>query len=171
MAPTSETPPQYTERILAHVAGEDPLAVQARTAGALERLITGVPTNALRARPEPGRWSVAEIVAHLADAEIVGAFRIRTILGSPGVAVAAYDQDRWAASGQYERRDPEKSLALFRAVRDANLALLASLTPDQWRHVGVHSERGPETIERIVRMFAGHDLNHLEQIARILART
>jgi hypothetical protein len=71
-------------------------------------------------------------------------------------------------SGHYEKRNSQKSLEQFRAVREANLALLKSLTPDQWNHYGMHSERGQETIEHIVRMFAGHDINHLNQIEGIL---
>jgi len=163
-----ETPQQYIQRVTAYVEGKQPLAVQAATAKKLERFIKGVPTARLRKRPAPDKWSVSEIVAHLADAEIVGGFRMRLILGAPGTPIAAFDQDSWVTSGHYEKRDPRKSVAQFRVVREANLALLKSLTPAQWKHYGMHSERGQETIEHIVRMFAGHDINHLRQIERIL---
>jgi hypothetical protein len=164
----SETPQQYTQRMLGNVKGKQALAVQAATARKLERLLKGVPVARLRRRPAPDKWSVSEIVAHLADGEIVGAFRIRFILGGPGAPVLAYDQDKWVTSGHYDRRDPRKSVALFRALREANLALLKSLEREQWKLCGLHSERGPETIEHIVRMFAGHDINHLRQIKKIL---
>jgi len=164
-----ETPQQYTQRIVRNVEGKQPLAVQAATAKKLGRLIKGVPSARLRKRPAPDKWSVGEILAHLADAEIVGAFRMRLILGAPGTPVAAFDQDSWVTSGHYEKRDPRKSAEQFRVVREANLALLKSLTPEQWKHYGMHSERGQETIEHIVLMFAGHDLNHLHQIERILS--
>jgi hypothetical protein len=166
----NETPQQYTKRILGNIEGQDPLAVQAATPGTLERLIDGVPAATLRARPAPDKWSVGEILAHLADGEIVGAFRLRFILGAPGSPIVAYDQDRWVKSGHYEKRDPRKSLEQFRVLREANLALLESLEPEQWKQYGLHSERGQESIEQIVRMFAGHDLNHLKQIEEILAR-
>jgi len=91
------------------------------------------------------------------------------ILGAPGTPIAAFDQDAWVISGHYEKRDPRKSLELFRALREANLALLKSLTPEQWKHYGMHAERGQESIEHLVRMFAGHDINHLQQVERILA--
>jgi hypothetical protein len=164
----SETAQQYIQRITAHVDGQQPLAVQAATAKKLERLIKGVSTSKLRERPAADTWSASEIVAHLGDAEIVTGFRMRLILGAPGSPVAAYDQDSWVTSGHYEKRDPGKSLELFSAVREANLALLASLTLDQWKQYGMHSERGQETIEHIVRMTAGHDTNHLQQIERLL---
>src|SRR5262249_18405679 len=151
-----------------YVEGKEPLAVQAATAKRLEQLLAGVPAARLRKRPAPGKWSVSEIVAHLADAEIVGAFRMRLILGSPGVAIAAYDPDTWNTSGHYDARDPRKSVEQFRVLRAGNLALLESLTPEQWRHDGVHSERGRESIELMARMFAGHDINHLRQVEAIL---
>ena len=164
----NETPQQYTQRILGYVEGKEPLAVQAATAEKLERLIEGVPTSELRNRPAADKWSVSEIVAHLDDAKIVTGFRIRMILGTPGAAIAAYDADSWVTSGHYEKRDPRKSVEQFRVFREANLALLESLTPEQWKHYGMHSERGQETMELIVRMAAGHDINHLQQIERIL---
>ena len=164
----NETPQQYTQRVLSQLAGKPPLAVQSATAKKLDRLIKNVPRAKLRKRPAPDKWSVSEILAHLADAEIVAGFRMRLVLGSPGAPITAFDQDLWATSGHYDKRDPRKSLEQFRAFRHANLALLKSLTADQWKHYGVHSERGEESIERIAAMFAGHDINHLQQIERIL---
>lgn len=161
-----ETPQQYIQRITAHVDGKQPLAVLAATAKKLERLIKGVPAVKLRKRPAADKWSISEIMAHLADAEIVIGFRLRMVLGAPGTPITAYDQDSWVTSGHYEKRDPRKSVELFRVVRQANLALLKSLTAEQWKHYGMHSERGQETVEHIVRMTAGHDLNHLQQIER-----
>jgi hypothetical protein len=164
-----ETPQQYTARILSYMEGKQPLKVQAATAKKLASLIKGVPTAKLRKRPAPEKWSVAEILAHLADTEIAGGWRMRLILGAPGTPVAAFDQDSWVTAGHYEKRDPRKAVEQFRVLREANLALLKSLKPEQWKHFGIHSERGEESIERIAKMFAGHDLNHVQQIERILA--
>ncbi|MGA8867598.1 MAG: DinB family protein [Candidatus Sulfotelmatobacter sp.] len=166
----NETPQQYTQRVLGYIEGKQPLAVQAATAKKLARLLKGVPTGKLRKRPATGKWSVSEIVAHLADAEIVGGFRMRLILGAPGTPIAAFDQDSWVTSGHYEKRDPRKSIEQFRVLREGNIAMLKSLKPEQWQHYGMHSERGQETIEHIVRMFAGHDINHLRQIESILGK-
>jgi DinB superfamily len=166
----NEIPEQYTQRILGYVESKEPLAVQAATADKLDRLIKDMTTAELRKRPAPEKWSVSEIIAHLADGEIVGGFRMRLILGSPGIPIVAYDQDKWVISGHYDKRDPQKSVEQFRVLREGNLALLRSLEPEQWKHYGMHSERGQESIEQIVRMFAGHDINHLQQIEKILAR-
>lgn len=165
----NETVQQYTKRILAHTQGLDSLKVQAATPKKLDRLVKGVTTAKLRKRPAPEKWSVAEILAHLADTEIVVGWRMRSILGAPGTAVQAYDQNAWNASLHYDKRDPRRDLVQHRVLREANLALLKTLTPAQWKQFGMHSERGQESIEQIVKMVAGHDLNHLQQIERILA--
>jgi len=146
------------------------MKVQAATPRKLAQLLQRTSTARLRKRPAPDKWSVNEILAHLADTELVGGFRIRLILGAPGTPIVAFDQDAWVTSGHYDKRDPRKSLAQFTALREANLELLKSLTRQQWKLYGMHAERGSETIERIVQMFAGHDLNHIQQIERILGR-
>jgi uncharacterized damage-inducible protein DinB len=164
-----ETVEQYKERIMGYLGRQDPLQVQADTVGKIERLVKAVPAARLRKRPAPGKWSVAEILAHLADGEIVAGYRMRSILGAPGTPIVAYDQDKWAESQNYAQCDPKMSLRVLRTLREADLALLRSLRPEQWQQFGVHAERGKETIERIVQWIAGHDINHLRQIEAILA--
>jgi len=165
-----ETAQDYTRRILGNIAGKDPLKMQTATPRALAKLIKGASASKLRKRPAPSKWSVGEILAHLADAEIVVAWRLRAILAAPGTPIQAYDQDALAAARNYAKHDPRRSLEQFRAVREANLALYKSLTPEQWKHSGMHAERGEETLERILQMMAGHDLNHLKQIENIVEK-
>lgn len=163
-----ETPQEYVQRILGYVGAQDPLSIQRRTAKTLAGLIKGTAASRLRQRPAPGKWSIAEILAHLADTEIVASWRIRSILGAPGTPLQAFDQDTWVTAGHYDRRDPRQSLELFRVLREVNLALYKTLTPEQWKHHGMHAERGVETVEHTVRLFAGHDLNHTRQVEQIL---
>jgi uncharacterized damage-inducible protein DinB len=165
----SETPQQYTQRIMAHAQGQDPIKIQSTTNKKLARMIKGASPAKLRKRPAPDKWSVAEILAHMADVEIVVGWRLRSILGAPGAPVQAFDQDAWVTAGHYEKRDPRKSIELQGALRDANLALLKSLSSEQWKHYGQHSERGQESIRHIAEMIAGHDLNHIHQIELILS--
>jgi hypothetical protein len=165
----SETPQQYSQRIMKMIEGKDPLKTQSATPKKLASLLKRTAPSKLRKRPAPDKWSVAEILAHLADTEIVVGWRIRSILGAPGTPIQAFDQDAWAATGNYAKRDPRKSIEQFRAVRDANLALYKSLSPEQWKHFGMHAERGEESLQRILHMMAGHDINHISQIERILA--
>lgn len=163
-----ETTEQYINRILGTLGDQQPLKVQARTADRLAKLVKGVPNSRLRKRPAPEKWSVGEILAHLADTEVVHAWRVRLILGSNGAAMQGFDQDAWVGALHYSRRDPREAIETFRAVRKANLSLLKTLAPEQWENHGIHSERGKETVRHITKMFAGHDLNHLRQIEAIL---
>jgi len=89
--------------------------------------------------------------------------------GAPGTPTQAYHQEAWAAAGQYSKRDAHKSLEQFRIFREANLALLKSLSSEHRQLSGMHAERGEESIERLTQLIAGHDINHLEQVERILA--
>jgi DinB superfamily len=164
-----ETPQQYIQRMLGYVGDQEPLKVQAATPKKIERLLKGAAPAKLRKRPAPGKWSVAEILAHIADTELVGGYRMRAILGAPGTPIQGFDQDAWVVALHYDKRDPRKSFAQFCTLREANLALLKTLTPEQWEYHGMHSERGRETVAHIASMFAGHDINHLGQIERILA--
>jgi hypothetical protein len=164
-----ETAEQYRQRMFGHLGVSDPLKLQAAAPAKLAKLLKGVSAAKARKRPAPGKWSIAEIVAHIADTELVGGYRIRAILGNPGTPIIGFDQDVWVTALHYDKRDLKRSLEQYRALREANLALLKTLTPEQWKHHGMHNERGPETVETIARMFAGHDLNHFQQIERILA--
>jgi hypothetical protein len=162
-----ETVKQYVSRIRGLVGGKDPLRVQAATPGRLRKLVRRLPARRLKRRPAPGKWSIGEILAHLADAELVGGNRIRTILGAPGTPIQAFDQDDWAKAMRYREQDAHTSLEAFCVLRERNLALLRSLSPRQWKQYGMHQERGKESVTRIVEMFAGHDLNHLKQVERL----
>jgi uncharacterized damage-inducible protein DinB len=163
-----ETPQQYIQRILGYIEGQEPLQVQQETAKKLQKLVKPLSKKQLSTRPEPGKWSIAEILAHLADAEIVGSWRMRLVIGQDGVPIQAFDQDVWAEAFDYAKRDPKVSLETFRALRENNLRMLKALPKNLWEHHGMHSERGKETLAHIVRMFAGHDLNHLAQVEGVV---
>ena len=163
-----ETARQYIHRILGYVEGQDPLKVQRTTAAKLKKSIHGLTLKQLKWRPEPGKWSIAEIIAHLADAEIVGSWRMRSIIGEDGITIQPFDQDAWASVFQYQKRDARHSLETFRVLRENNLAMLKEISPEIWDHHGMHLERGKETVAHVVRMFAGHDTNHLLQVERLV---
>lgn len=162
-----ETPQEYTKRIRGYVDGKDPLKIQKSTAKKLQKLIKPLSKKQMRRRPGPDQWSIAEILAHLSDAEVVGSWRLRLILGNSGLPIQAYDQEVWAKTFKYADRDPKESLKVFRVLRENNLELLKSVPAELWENHGMHAERGKETIARVVEMFAGHDLNHLQQVEKI----
>ena len=163
-----ETAEQYRNRMLGNLSDQDPLKVQAATPQKLARLLKGVPGAKLRKRPAPGKWSIHEIVVHMADTEIVYGFRVRLILGAPGATLIGFDQDQWVTALHYDRRHTAIALEQFAALRKATVAMLKTISPVQWKHSGMHSERGEESVETTVSMMAGHDINHLAQIERIL---
>jgi hypothetical protein len=163
----TETTQQYVARILGNIEGKDPLKVQRTTAKKMEKAIKRLSKKQLRRRPKPGKWSIAEILAHVADTEVVASWRMRLILGSDGTPIQGFDQDVWAKTFRYEEQDPKQSLKVFRVLRENNLSLLNSVPRKLWENHGLHSERGKETIAHIVRLFAGHDLNHLQQVEKI----
>ena len=165
-----ETAQQYIQRILSHVEGSDAIKVQRATAAKLKKLVQGLTPKELKRQPEPGKWSIAEIVAHLADVEIVASWRMRSVLGANGTAIQAFDQDAWASVFQYGKRDVKQSLEVFRVLRENNLAMLKGLPPKSWEQYGMHAERGKETIAHLARMFAGHDTNHVLQVENIAAQ-
>lgn len=162
-----ETPQQYAQRILGFVEGKNPLAVQAATGGKLARLVRGLKPAQMRKPPAPGKWSISQILAHLAEAEIVVGWRIRCMISSSGGPIQAFDQNAWAANHRYERIDARRSLETFRVLREFNLALVKSLKAEELERYGMHAERGKESVAYYMRMMAGHDLNHLGQVAAI----
>jgi uncharacterized damage-inducible protein DinB len=159
-----ETPQQYRVRILDYVEGKDPLRIERATARKLATLVKPLSRKHLRQRPAPGKWSIAEILAHLADVELVASWRMRLILTQNGAVIQSFDQDVWAETFKYAGRDPKASLQMFTALRENNLAMLKTLPRNLWDNYGMHQERGKESLAHIVRMFAGHDLNHLRQV-------
>jgi tRNA-binding EMAP/Myf-like protein len=163
-----ETPQAYIARLLALAAGADPLEILASTPRRIGELLAGPAAADLQRQPSPGRWSVAEIVSHLADSELVLAYRGRQILAASGTPIQAYDQEAWASALHYDANDAFEALALLTAVRTANLRLFARLDAEERRRFGTHSERGEESIAQLLSLQAGHDRNHLAQIGRLV---
>jgi hypothetical protein len=162
-----ETPQQYIKRILGHTEGKDPIRVQRETPKKLAALARKLNKKQLTPKPAPDKWSISEILAHLADAELVASWRLRHIIGNNGAPIQAFDQNVWAETFDYAHRDPKESLEVFQVLRANNLAMLKALPKELWENYGMHQERGKESVAHIVRMYAGHDLNHLAQVERI----
>jgi DinB superfamily len=159
---------EYLNRIRDYAQGRDPLELQRRTATVLAELLAGASDEQLRTRPGEDKWSIAEILAHLADDEISSAWRYRQMVEHNGIELAGFDQNLWARMGDYGSRAPQESLELFRLLRKTNLQFLHQLAPEQWECFGMHVERGRITVKELAAHMAGHDANHVEQIRKIL---
>jgi len=157
----------YGAALLQLLGTQNPLDVLRSTPAALRAELERIPTSQLTTREAPNKWSASMVIAHLADSELVGSFRLRMILAQERPALPAYDQDAWATRFHYEQADLEASLERFDVLRRANLDLWAGATSAELSRVGIHGERGEESFERMRRLYAGHDLAHLRQLQRI----
>jgi hypothetical protein len=160
---------EYIARIRHNAESKDPLAQQSDSPRVLAELIATAVRSRLTTRPATDKWSVGEILAHLAEDELASAWRYRQMVEHSGIELAGFDQDMWARVGDYASRDPQESLDLFRLLRAANLQFLQRLTPEQWECFGIHAERGRITVRELAAHMAGHDINHIEQVRKILA--
>jgi uncharacterized damage-inducible protein DinB len=113
----------------------------------------------------PGKWPVSSILAHLADAEIAFGFRIRQVVAEDDHVTQPWDQDRWATT--YDKLSGEVALDTFTVTRAWNLAWLRTLPSEAFSRPFLHPERGPMTLQTLVELMAGHDLNHLGQVETI----
>ena len=164
-----EAPQEYVQRLLGNLKGRDPMEVLGATAGRLRGYVRDTPLGVLRRRPAPDKWSGIEIIAHLADIEVVMGWRFRLILAHDGITVQAFDQDEWVRNLGYQDTDPAESVDQFEPAREANLRLLRRVEPSRLENCGVHPERGRETVAHLVRLVAGHDLNHLAQLESLVS--
>ncbi|GMV99863.1 MAG: hypothetical protein AMXMBFR84_10020 [Candidatus Hydrogenedentota bacterium] len=161
--------PDYINDLISYLGDREPMAVMAKTHDALDAATTNLTINQLRTPEREGKWSIIEVVQHLADTEIALAFRYRKILAEPNPDIQAYDQDLWARNLHYPDAVLDDALDQFDALRKANLRLLESQSPESLERWGMHSERGRESVADIVRLYAAHDCYHLHQIDRIKA--
>ena len=160
-------PHAYQEHLLGLLGEDDPAEVQASTPALLRTLVEEA-GPLLRERPEPGEWSVVECLGHVADAEVVYAGRYRWILAHDEPPLIGYDQDLWVKRLHHGEDDPESLLTLFETLRLADLELWKRSTAAERARVGIHAERGPESLDLSFRLIAGHDRFHLDQARRAL---
>ena len=150
-----------------YLNGQDPIPVLTTTAERLRTLTAGLSGAQVNAHPAPGKWSICEIVSHLADCEIVFCFRLRQALAEDHSVIQPFDQEAWAK--RYGAYQLEPALALFQAARNWNLLFLTTVSQDDRRSPATHPERGTMTMWTIVETMAGHDINHLRQFERLVA--
>ena len=145
-----------------HLGDRDPLAVIAATPKRLQSLLDTIGAERAGRSPAPGKWSAREILCHLADCEVVFAFRLRQTLAEAHHVIQPFDQEKWAST--YGAYDAGAALDVFSSVRRWNLALIRGTAPGALSKPVTHPERGDMTFQVLVETMAGHDLNHLRQI-------
>lgn len=138
-----------------------------RGAELLATVLTGAAGSELDYVPAPGKWSVRQIVAHLADAEIVGADRFRRVIAEENPTLVWFDQDAWARNLNYGRRKTSESLETFRRLRAENYELLKELPEAAFARVGTHTQRGPMTLRSLLEGYAEHAESHARQVKEV----
>ncbi len=157
----------YTAAVLDLLGSKDPIDVLRSTPDALRNAILGLTERELAQPEASGKWSIRHVVRHLADSELVWGYRVRMVLAQDRPTLTGYDQDQWAERLRYEEGPVEMALEEFDVLRRSNLRLIAGASPGDLERVGVHAERGEESVAHMIRLYAGHDLLHLAQLARI----
>lgn len=157
----------YITAVLGLLDDRDPIQALQGTVSALEQIQKGLSADQITKPEAPGKWSIRHVLQHLADSELVWGNRLRMVLAHDRPPLTGYDQDLWAERLHYDEADADQAMQDFGVLRRANLRLLARASGEDLKRVGVHSERGAESVEHMVKLYAGHDLLHLEQLARI----
>ena len=157
----------YTAAILGLIENTEPLTILRSTPHDLGAAIEGLTSDQLATHEAPGKWSTRQVVLHLADSEVVFAWRLRLVLAHDQPPITGYDQDLWAERLRYDDADAAEALETFSVLRRSNLRLLERASPEALARYGVHAERGNESIAHMMKLYAGHDRLHLAQIARI----
>lgn len=161
-------PQAYREKLFKLVGERDPLDVLTQTASTLGDIVTTHSATVLCWRPFEGKWTPNEVIGHLADGEWVYGYRLRLILCEDNPIILGTNQDSWVAGQRHNEREPSELVEMFRTMRQFNLALWKQMSPADLKRAGQHNERGPEHLGLMLRMMAGHDLSHLDQIARYI---
>jgi uncharacterized damage-inducible protein DinB len=160
---------QYVAAVVNLLGNKNPFDVMAQTAGLLDEALRGLSREQIKQPEADGKWSVGDVLQHLADSELVWGFRLRVTLAQDRPPLAGYDQDLWASRLHYGEADPQQALRQFTVLRESNLKLLRAASQLDLQRVAIHAERGEQTLERMVHLCAGHDLVHIKQVARIKA--
>jgi uncharacterized damage-inducible protein DinB len=157
----------YTSAVLELVGSQDPLGVLERTRGEVQSIIEGLSDQQLKTPEAAGKWSIVEVLQHLADSEIVWGWRLRLVLAQDRPVLTGYDQDLWAERLFYGEANADEALEVWSVLRKAHLRLLRRLDSEDLGRIGLHSERGEESVQHMIRLYAGHDLLHVRQLQRI----
>ncbi|MEA2723131.1 MAG: hypothetical protein QOH59_902 [Gemmatimonadales bacterium] len=168
-AAAAATATTYVRALLDVLGSRDPVEVLDQLLPWLGERILGLDDSALRRPEAPGKWSVIEVIQHLADSDLVFSYRLRMMLTEDRPPLQGYDQDRWAGVLRYREVPLELALDQLRSVRAATLHVLRGLSPSQLERVGLHTERGPESAGFLLKLMGAHDLVHRRQIDRILS--
>lgn len=132
--------------------------------GLLIAALDRYPRDMWHFRPSPDRWTIHEIVLHIADSEANSFVRARRLIAEPGETVMAYDEMQWARALDYHSQSPDTALELFRWLRRASADLVRELPEAVWAHTGFHTANGWMTMDDWLGTYTRHVPDHIEQM-------
>jgi hypothetical protein len=159
----------YRKKLMDLLGEQNPIEVLSKTVEVLAGIVRENSRKKMQTRPFEGKWAPCEILGHLCDSEWVYGFRVRLTLCQDNPTILGMDQDLWVAGQRYNEREPAELVEEFRHLRAHNLHTWRSMKPRDFERTGQHNERGPESLGLMLKMNAGHDLLHIDQIRRYLS--
>ncbi len=157
----------YTAALLSALGSREPIDVMRETPAILRGGVLGLTSTQLGTPEAPAKWSIVQLLQHLADSDLVNAYRFRMVLAQDRAPLIGYDQDYWAEHLHAGDTDAGELLTRIEVLRRSTVRLLTAARPADLQRVGMHAERGEESIPLMMRLFAGHDIVHRRQLARI----
>lgn len=156
-------------RYVQALAGEDAFTSFKKAPKRMTKLLKGLSKRELSRAPAAGGWSILQVLAHLADGEFVLGARMRMAAAHDTPPIQPYDENLFATRLGVENARVDELLESFAATRKANVRFLERLPDGARARAGLHAERGLESIETMLAIYAGHDRIHEAQIERVKA--
>ena len=160
--------PPYVQETIALLGSRDPVEVMTETPRWLKARLGNIAASAWQTPEAEGKWSLVQVMGHLADAEMAFGWRARLVLTTDNALLTGYDQNAWLERFNYAGADPEVALDTFLMLRMWNLRVWHTASDADLGRMAMHADRGPESLELLRALIAGHDLRHRRQIERLL---
>ena len=158
----------YREKLFKLLGDRNPFEVLAQTATTLAEIVDKHSAALFLARPFEGKWTPNEVIGHLTDSEWVYGYRLRLILCEDDPTILGTNQDLWVEGLRHNKSEPSELVEVFRVLRQFNLTLWRRTSSADLERTSQHNERGRESLGAMLRLLAGHDLSHLDQIRRYI---
>lgn len=162
-------PNAYRQMMFDLLGNQDPLRIIQETPGKLQQIVAPFSAEQLQSHPFHGKWSPLEIIGHYVDVEWNVGIRLRFAFCEDNPPIIGYNQDLWVEQLQHNTKPPQLLLEQFTSLRQMNILFYQCVSPTQMQRFGRHNERGEESIETMLKMEAGHDLHHIQQLKNYLA--
>jgi DinB superfamily len=157
----------FTHPYAEFLGDRNPLDVLGETQQSIPSIAHKLGPDGLKRSYAQGKWTASQVLAHLADTEIAFGFRVRQIISEPQLPIQPFDENLWAR--RYNAADGLEAASTFQALRGWNLSLFGMLEMGDLEKASIHPVNGPQKAGTVIRVMAGHTLNHVAQLQKIAA--